>query len=182
MIRPARKCLTLLLLLGATALRIEAEDSASFADVIAELRKQNQQLQEQLQRQNAAIESLKRKVSSLEDKSGANSDAAGQSPGAGFGNSMSSKVRLSGEGAVGFFETGNKGNFPNSEFRVDEARLFLDAAVWGDVYGFVELNLATHERADLTAQLGEAYLDFENVSKVWGKENQLSIAMPSITR
>jgi len=142
---------------------------------VAQLRQQNQLLQEQLQKQNAAIESLNRKVASLEDKSAAASSAAGETPAAGFGSAVSSKVHLSGEGAVGFFNTGNRGMFPNSEFRVDEARLFLDAAVWGDVYGFLELNLATREGADLTAKLGEAYLDFENVSKIWGHENQLNI-------
>lgn len=175
MIRQAQKLATLFLLLSATALRLEAEDSASLADVIAQLRQQNQQLQEQLQKQNAAIESLNRKVTSLEEKAAASADTGGQSPAAGFGSAVSSKVHLSGEGAVGFFETGSKGAFPNSEFRVDEARLFLDAAIWGDVYGFLELNLATTEGSDLHAQLGEAYLDFENVSKLWGKENQLSI-------
>jgi len=155
-------------------MRLEAGDAASLADVVAQLREQNRLLQEQLQKQNAAIESLNRKVATLEEKSGGESDAA-QSPAASFGSAVSGKVHLSGEGAVGFFESGSKGLFPNSEFRVDEARLFVDAAIWGDVYGFLELNLATSEGSDLGVNLGEAYLDFEDVSKLWGKESQLSI-------
>jgi len=174
-IRQAQRIVTLLLLVSAAASRVQAEDRASLADVVAELRKQNQQLHEQLQRQNAAIDALNHKVASLEDKAAAEAEKAGETPAAGFGSSLSSKVHLSGEGAVGFFNSGNRGAFPNSEFRIDEARLFFDAAIWGDVYGFVELNLATREGGDLDARLGEVYLDFESVSKLWAKENQLSI-------
>ena len=163
------------LLVSVTALRLCAEDSSTLAEVVAQLRQQNQQLQEQLQKQNAAIESLNRKVATLEDKSSSTADDKTQSQAAGFGSAVSSKVHLSGEGAVGFFNTGSEGLFPNSEFRVDEARLFLDAAVYGDVYGFLELNLATTEGGDLGAKLGEAYLDFENVFKLWGDENLLNI-------
>lgn len=169
--------LALFLVVSACALRLSAEDAPTLAEVVAQLRQQNQQLQEQLQKQNAAIESLNRKVATLEDKSTGNSDGAASSQAAGFGSAVSSKVRLSGEGAVGFFNTGSKGLFPNSEFRVDEARLFLDAAVHEDVYGFLELQLATTEGADLNAKLGEAYLDFESVSKLWGKEGQLGIRL-----
>ena len=176
MTRPIQKVATLLGVIGALASPVRAGDAAALADVVAELRQQNQQLQEQLQRQHAAIEALNRKVTSLEDKS---SDASGGSEAAtaGFGGAISSKVRLSGEGAVGFFHTGSEGLFPNSEFRVDEARLFLDAAVSEDVFGFIELNLATTEGADLNAKLGEAYLDFESVSKLWGQENQLGLRL-----
>lgn len=175
MIRRTQKLVTLFLLLSATVLRLEAEDTASLADVVAQLREQNRLLQEQLQKQNTAIESLTRKVAALEEKSVGESEGERQSPAAGFGSAVSGKVHLSGEGAVGFFETGSKGLFPNSEFRVDEARLFVDAAIWGDVYGFLELNLATTEGGNLNVNLGEAYLDFEDVSKLWGKESQLSI-------
>ena len=39
------------------------------------------------------------------------------------------------------------------------------------------MNLATSEGGDLSVKLGEAYLDFENVSKLWHRENQLSIRL-----
>lgn len=177
MIRLIQKFLLVLLLISATALRLCAEDSSTLAQVVAQLRQQNQQLQEQLQKQNAAIESLNRKVTTLEEKPPANPANETPAPATGFGSAVSSKVHLSGEGAVGFFNTGSEGMFPHSEFRVDEARLFLDAAVYDDVYGFLELNLATRESGDLNANLGEAYLDFENVSKHWGHENLLSIRL-----
>ncbi|MEY4386367.1 MAG: hypothetical protein RLY20_1650 [Verrucomicrobiota bacterium] len=161
--------------LGSLCPIAQAAEDASLADVVAQLRKQNQLLQEQVAKQNVAIESLNSKVATLESKSTASTDA--EKPAAtGFGGAMG-KVHISGEGAVGFFDTGSEGRFPNSEFRVDEARLFIDAAVVGDVYAFVELNLATSEGLDLNAKLGEAYLDFENVSKLWHRENQLSIRL-----
>jgi hypothetical protein len=88
----------------------------------------------------------------------------------GFGN-----VRISGEGGVGFFETGSQGAFPHAEFRVDEAKLFIDAAVWKDVYAFAEINLAERETSDVYPQLGEAYVDFENISQLWKRDGQLNI-------
>src|SRR6185437_9548336 len=85
------------------------------------------------------------------------------------------KVHLSGEGGAGIFETGSEGQFPNAQFRVDEAKLFVDAAVWGDVYAFAEINLTTREEFDDNLHLGELYLDAEDISKLWGKIGQLNL-------
>jgi hypothetical protein len=85
------------------------------------------------------------------------------------------KLNISGEGGVGFFHSQTEGSFPNAEFRVDEAKLFLEAPVWDDVYFFAELNLATRESGDLNLRVGELYLDFENVSKLWGRDRQLNV-------
>jgi hypothetical protein len=64
------------------------------------------------------------------------------------------RVTLSGEGAVGFFVSGSDGRYPQSSFRVDEARLFLDAPVYDQVYFFGNLDLVTPEAGDLSVQLG----------------------------
>ena len=48
---------------------------------------------------------------------------------------------------------------------VDEARLFLDAQVWNDIYSFTELNLITREDSEGSLRIGEVYLDFERVLK-----------------
>jgi hypothetical protein len=85
------------------------------------------------------------------------------------------KVNISGEGGVGFFNSGHEGIFPHSEFRVDEARLFVEAAVWNDVYFFGELNLLTREAYDLSLQLGELYLDFEDISRLWNRDHMLNL-------
>src|SRR5581483_11623563 len=84
-------------------------------------------------------------------------------------------IQLSGEGAAAFFETGSQGAFPHNEFRVDEAKLFLDAPVWENVYAFAEINLAEHERPDVYLLLGEFYVDFEDVSQLWGRDGQLNV-------
>ena len=76
---------------------------------------------------------------------------------------------------MAFFNTGREGLFPNAEFRVDEAKLFVEAPIWGDVYFFTELNLMTREAQDLSLQLGELYLDFENVSRLWHRDGMLSV-------
>src|SRR5207249_4163581 len=44
-----------------------------------------------------------------------------------------------------------------------------------DVYFFGELNLMTRETSDLELKLGELYLDFENVSKLWNRERMLNV-------
>ena len=63
---------------------------------------------------------------------------------------------------------------PNSTFRIDEARLFVEAPVWDDIYFYTELDLATRESTSLMLNVGELYLDFENVSKLWDRERLLN--------
>lgn len=86
-------------------------------------------------------------------------------------------VRISGEAGLGFFSTGSTGRYPDSEFRVDDAKLFVEAQVWKDVYGFVEFNLFTREINDEALHIGELYVDFENVSKLWDADNLLNVRL-----
>ena len=58
---------------------------------------------------------------------------------------------------------------------MDEAKLFVDAQVWGDVYAFAEINLASREEPDVDLHLGELYLDAEDISKLWGKPGQFNV-------
>jgi len=146
------------------------------------LQQQNEALQSQLHQQQELIESLRRDVAAihksdeqrdaaLKNEKAAAAESEKPSPPAGFNFG---KVHLSGEGGAGLFETGSEGAFPNAEFRVDEAKLFVDAQVWGDVYAFAELNLATREEPDVNLHLGELYLDVEDISKLWGHTGQLN--------
>lgn len=86
----------------------------------------------------------------------------------------SKKILLSGEGGLAFFDTGQDGQFPNAEFRVDEAKLFVDASPGDDVYFYAELNLTSRESKD-EFEVGELYADFENVSRLWNQEDVLSV-------
>lgn len=137
------------------------------------LREQNAGLQKQLQRQGALLDALTQKVQVLETsrENAVGGSAVETAPG-GFNLG---KVNLSGEGGVAFFNTGREGFAPNSEFRVDEARLFIEAPIWKSVYFYGDVDLATHENTDLALYLGELYLDFEDVSQLWGRDGQLNI-------
>jgi hypothetical protein len=171
----------LLALLFGCATASQAADT-NVENQLRALEQQNEALQSQLRRQQELIDSLRNDVAGIRqaneqrdaeseaDKTAATTpDEISKSAGFSFG-----KVHLSGEGGAGLFETGSEGAFPNAEFRVDEAKLFVDAQVWGDVYAFAELNLATREEPDVDLHLGELYLDVEDISKLWGRTGQLN--------
>ena len=79
---------------------------------------------------------------------------------------------------MAYFRTsGGDSAFPNSTFRVDEAKLFVEAPVWNNTYFFGELDLVTREAIDETFHLGEIYIDFENVLRHWTDQNWLSLRL-----
>jgi hypothetical protein len=144
------------------------------------LQQQNETLQKQLREQQEVIDSLRRDVAGIR-QSNVRLDTAtgsGQTDALGEGSTASlssnfGKVHLSGEGGAGLFATGSDGFAPNWEFRLDEARLFVDAQAWNNIYAYFELNLATHENQNIS--LGEAYVDAEDVSQLWGRPGQLNV-------
>lgn len=169
-----------------------AEADASWQKVAEQLREENQTLRGQLQDQQDVIRNLGRRVSEIEQASSRNGDESGSiasgrksflAEAQNSGGINLGGLNISGEGAVGVFDTGSTGAFPNSEFRVDEAKLFLEAPIWDDVYIFSELNLVRRENADPNNvpieyfTMGELYLDFENVSKLWGGEGQVNVRL-----
>ena len=159
---------------------LRAEDSPETKQQLQELKQENHSLQEQLKKQAALIEALTHKVDNLQETTAQRGRELDQlkDTGPAAATSVAStlgKVNLSGEGAVAFFASGREGVFPNSEFRVDETKLFIEAPVMADVYFYTELNLMTREAYDLTLQLGEAYLDFENISKLWKQDRMLNL-------
>ena len=137
------------------------------------LREQNAVLQQQVQKQNAALDALTKKVDALEQAASQNG-ASENAPPATSGSNLG-KVNLSAEGGVAFFNTGSGGFAPNSDFRVDEARLFVEAPIWQEVYFYSDIDLATRENTDTKLYLGELYLDFQDVSHLWGKDDQLNV-------
>jgi hypothetical protein len=164
---------------------VRADDTAT-REELRQLKEANKALQEQLQQQQSLIESLSRKVNQIEQAESQKSREFnrlesevkdGYATAKPAGNFSFGKVSLSGEGGAGFFNTGSQGAFPKSEFRVDEARLFVEAAVLENVYFFGEINLMTREAQDLSVQLGEAYIDFENVSQLWDRDRWLNIRL-----
>lgn len=164
-----------LLALLASALPLRAADT-NLEEQLQSLREQNALLQQQVQRQGNLLETLTQKVKELEAAGSKTENSATEnSPepttsGLNFG-----KVNISGEGGVAFFNTGSEGFAPDSNFRVDEARLFIEAPIWKEVYFDGEADFATRENNDLNLSLGELYLDFEDVSQLWGRDGQLNL-------
>ncbi len=156
------------------------------AEDLADTQRQLHLLQQQLRRQQALIESLTKTVnqiqtattqSSLEVQNFKTEVYENHSSGTSSSSFALNKVSISGEGAVAFFKTGSEGMYPKGEFRLDEAKLFVEAPVWDDVYFFSELNLMTREASDLSLKLGETYLDVENLSKLWNSDRTLNVRL-----
>jgi len=176
-------CAITVLMLAGNPLR--ADDTAT-QEELRHLKEANKALQEQLQQQQSLIETLSRKVNQIEQAETQKSrdlDRLESEVKDGYATTKPAgifslgKVSLSGEGGAGFFNTGSEGAFPNSEFRMDEARLFVEAALLENVYFFGEIDLMTREAPDLSVRLGEAYIDFENVSQLWDKDRWLNIRL-----
>src|SRR5688572_24150521 len=121
-----------------TVTALGAEDDLS--QRLREFRQENEVLQKQLQKQQEQIEQLSRKVATLQEQREADPPAGEPA--------ILKKVHLSGEGGAAFFHTGSQGQFPNSEFRIDEAKLFVEASIWDEVYFFSEINFFTREETD----------------------------------
>ncbi|HEX4118991.1 MAG TPA: outer membrane beta-barrel protein [Verrucomicrobiae bacterium] len=161
-----------------------AQDVNALKKEVDELRDQNLLLQKQLQQQQEMIDQLSRKFSGLQktnelqEKDVSDLKAAAENapapPEKSRGFSLNNVV-ISGEGAVGFFETGKNGQFPNAAFRVDEARLFVDAMLWDDVFFYGQVDLMTREEQDAGLYLGELYLQWENVLKYWNLDQLLNV-------
>lgn len=146
----------------ASASRLRAEDGNARRELEA-LRKSNAALEALVRQQATVIEGLNQRVSALETRPLERAESEPASPGTpATGGLKLGRVNLSGEGGVAFFHSGRDGAFPNAEFRVDEAKLFVEAPIWGNVYFFSELNLAQREDDELDLQVGELYLDVEN--------------------
>jgi len=155
---------------------LQAADDAALSEQVRSLADENHRLQTQLEAQQKMIDALAAKLSALEKTDGdherqlqdlrEHQSTAEEIPAAAV--SRGAELRLSGEAGLAFFHTGREGAFPNSEFRVDDARLYVEAPVFKDVYFFGELDLRLRESIDTSFALGELYVDFENVSGRFG--------------
>lgn len=163
--------------------RLQAEDAPDWKRQLDLLSQQNALLQQQVQQQQKMIEGLSNRVSTVEQTAtqhdqeltnlktdAADTQAAPKTSGFNLGN-----VNLSGEGGVGVLSSQADGRYPNTDFRVQEARMYAEALIWEDVYFHGELDLATPEDDGLNAELGELYLDFENISQLWGRDGMLNL-------
>jgi hypothetical protein len=171
-------------LLLVTAFTASAQDATDVKKELDELRAQNRLLQSQLQQQQEMINQLGRKFSDFQKTNEFRQSAPPSSPsdaddrssppdkskGFALGN-----VIISGEGGAGLFDTQKNGLYPNAPFRVDEARLFVDAPVWNDAYFYGQLDLITPQADDNGLYLGELYLQIENLAKYWNMDQLINL-------
>jgi hypothetical protein len=144
---------------------------------VQELIEQNRRLQEQVRTQQKTIDELlkaserhERELRGLADR--------GEGPNAGPTAPRSNReheVRISAEAGIAFFNTGSEGQFPKAEFRIDDPVIALEAPVRKNVYFYSELKLLTRETNTEDFQLGEIYVDFEDVSAAWGQPGLLNL-------
>ncbi|MDB6112350.1 MAG: hypothetical protein JWR69_4100 [Pedosphaera sp.] len=175
-------CVASFFILAGTGLG--AADAPVTGEQFRLLQQQNELLQQQLHKQQELIDSLSHQVSEIQsvnvrrdqELSDLKTDKKpdGEAAPEIVRPLHIGKVDITAEGGLAFFHSESKGSTPNAEFRIDEAKVFLEAPVWKDVYFFTELNLATRESEDLNLRVGELYLDFENVSQLWDRERLLN--------
>jgi|SRR5665213_908570 len=172
-----------------SVLSVTAQDTADLKKELDDLRQQNRLLQNQLQQQQDMINQLSQKFSEFQQTNAArennlpakpaeaddSSAAPPKSKGFTLGN-----VVISGEGAAGFFETGKNGQYPNAPFRVDEARFFVDAPIWDNVYFYGQLDLITPQSPDAGLYLGELYVEAEGLAKHWDMDQLLNLRIGNL--
>jgi hypothetical protein len=168
-----------------------ADDTADLKKELEQMREQNHLMEQRLEKQQEMIDQLNHKfeamlrpprngsagvgaeTSTMDVSAKATTDLKNEETGSGNGSGFSvGNMKISGEGGVGFVETERNGYYPNAQFLVDEARLFLDAPLWKNVYFYGELNLRTQESENDGLDLGELYLEFEDLTP-WKKEEDL---------
>jgi hypothetical protein len=156
------------LILAASPAIIQAQNK-SVEERLKALEEQNALLKEQVSEQQKTIQDLKEQIGPTRESS-PESTPASNSAGFNMGN-----VHISAEGGAGYFKGGSDAIFPEGAFRVDEAKLFVEAPLWQDTYFFSELNLVIRESDDEFLHLGEIYIDFENLSRFWSEKNYLNL-------
>lgn len=153
---------------------------AASEDDVRELAAQNRRLQEQVQAQQQVIEQLSAKLSQLataserheRDLRSLQRDTAAAP--AGPSSERGQEVRIAAEGAITFFHTEREGRFPKGEFRADDPVITLEAPVMKNAYFFTELKLLSRDSNAEDFELGEMYVDIEDVSGWWGQPGLLN--------
>ena len=131
---------------------------------------------ESLQKRIAELEADSRGIRSELDRLRADASTDYYDPGAAsevrFGNLL-----LSGYGAVAFFDQGSEGAFPNSEFKLDDSRIVVEARILEGVYFYTSITLAQREVEDLNLEVFEMFLELDDVSSHWGADGLLSLRL-----
>src|SRR6478609_992891 len=133
---------------------------------VKELVEQNRLLVEQVKTQQKQIDELRTRLDRIEEPAASVHLPTAES---------SRSVRISGEASIGYFDGGKNSSTPTSEFRVDDARLFVEASVWKNVFFYGALEITTREANDEYFHVGELYVDFEGLWRGERNHNSLSL-------
>lgn len=167
---PIRRCSFIAATLLAAGRSLHAEDT-NLVDEVKLLRAENALLQQQVKQQGEQINALSHQFQNLQ---AAQKIEGGNDQPAADGRSLLNKLNIGGEGGAGYSFTQPQGYAPNGKFELNDARLFLEAPVWDDVFFYGEVVLAYPGQYDNSLQLGELYVEFENISKLWQHDDQLN--------
>ncbi len=180
-------CIGAGLALSAALVRAQVTSDPALQAII----EQNRQLQEQVKAQQKTIEALNarmeeirraserqdRQLQTLQERTDAAAPAERAVP---VESSRDHEVRIAGESGLAFFSSGSHGQWPNSEFRVDDTTITVEAPVWQNVYFFTELKLLQREANAANFQFGELYVEFEGLGRPWGQPEALNLRAGSI--
>lgn len=164
-------------------LTLSAARAASDADV-RELIEENRRLQEQVRAQQRTIEELSGQMTQVLKASERHETALrslqDQAPvAAGRGASAQaearSEVRVAAEIGFAYFKTGSEGQFPSGSFRADDPVISLEAPVARRTYFYTELKLLPRDTNVEAFELGELYVDFEDVLGGVGQPGLLNV-------
>lgn len=158
------------------ALQALLDQNQKLVDQLKAQQKTIDELRAQLQQVQQTTDRHERELSRLQDRPAA---ASSDEP-VSIERDRDHEVRIGGEVALAFFGTGSAGQFPKSEFRVDDSKVTVEAAVWKNVYFFSELNLLTREANTTGVQFGELYVEFEGIGSAWNWPNTLTLRAGSI--
>jgi hypothetical protein len=87
------------------------------------------------------------------------------------------KFHLTGAAAVAYFGGQRNGTFANDVMRVDEAKLFLEGPLGAGAYFFAEVDVFARDSSSANLRSGELYVDLESISRLWGRDGQLSLRL-----
>ncbi len=160
------------------------DENKSLRETIAALEEQNQSLMAMLEGQQSQIENLRQRIETADRESERQSkkiEALAISEPSISDSSGSllqhSTIHISGEAGVVFRAGEANTNFPNEEFGIDEARLFIEAQITPGTYLFSELEFFTRESNNTDLRIGELYLEFEDLVNLGNWESGMTIRL-----
>jgi hypothetical protein len=150
--------------------QLGGQDLATIVDRIEAIEKQNKRLIQQVSDQQVIIDNLRKQLVRINEATDRQNvhivelqEDAFDIPSAPRGQSLGSSIHISGEAGVVFRAGEANTNFPNEEFRVDEARVFIETQIADKTYFFSELELFSRETINSDLEIGELYIEFEEV-------------------